>query len=171
MPLTPTVAIHLFAALGALAIGPLALWARKGATLRPRLHRAAGYAWVTLMVITAVSAMFLRDTGSGLPTFLGYSPIHLLVPVTLFSLVQSFRALARGDIATHRSTMQRLYFGAGITAGFFALAPGRFLGNLLGTGAVLKALVATPAWAWAIVAGLIVTALVLRLRTRAPLQA
>ena len=56
MQLTPTIAIHMSAALGALALGPVALWARKGAKQRPMIHRAFGYAWVTLMVITAVSA-------------------------------------------------------------------------------------------------------------------
>jgi len=54
MQLTPIIAIHLSAALGALVLGPVALWARRGhsqriaTTQRPRLHRAAGYAWVTL---------------------------------------------------------------------------------------------------------------------------
>ena len=41
--------------------GPVALWARKGATQRPKLHRAFGYAWVTLMVVTAFSALFILD--------------------------------------------------------------------------------------------------------------
>ena len=42
MQITPVIAIHLAAALAAVAIGPIALWARQGATQRPRLHRAAG---------------------------------------------------------------------------------------------------------------------------------
>ncbi|HYF41758.1 MAG TPA: DUF2306 domain-containing protein, partial [Ramlibacter sp.] len=50
MQLTPLIAIHLSAALGAIATGPVALWARKGRVQRPRLHRAFGYAWVTLML-------------------------------------------------------------------------------------------------------------------------
>jgi uncharacterized membrane protein len=156
MQLTPAITIHLAAALGALAIGPVALWARKGATQRPRLHRAAGYAWVTLMVVTAVSAMFVRDTGSGLPTFLGYSPIHILVPITLVGLVQAFRALAQGNIAAHRATMQRLYFGASVTAGFFALAPGRFLGNLINSSMLLQIVAHTPTWVWGLLVGLLV---------------
>jgi uncharacterized membrane protein len=40
MQLTPVIAIHMTAALGALVTGPIALWARKGAAQRPRLHRA-----------------------------------------------------------------------------------------------------------------------------------
>ena len=129
MQLTPLIAIHMTAALGALATGPAALWARKGRAQRPRLHRAFGYAWVTLMVTTAVSAIFIRDFR--LPNLAGYTPIHLLVPVTLLMLVGAFWFLARGNIAGHRKTMQRLYFGACVVAGGFTLLPGRYLGTLL----------------------------------------
>ncbi|MEO8856790.1 MAG: hypothetical protein ABI343_07330 [Burkholderiaceae bacterium] len=43
MTLTPLIAVHMSAAVGALVLGPIALWARKGARQRPRLHRAFGY--------------------------------------------------------------------------------------------------------------------------------
>src|SRR5437868_13369692 len=78
MQLTPLIAVHMSAAIGALATGPVALWARRGRAQRPRLHRAFGYAWVTLMIITAVSALFIRDWK--LPNMAGYTPVHLLVP-------------------------------------------------------------------------------------------
>ena len=129
--LTPLIAIHMTAAIGAVVTGPVALWARKGAKQRPRLHRAFGYAWVTLMVITAVSAIFIKV--SGLPNIAGYTPIHLLIPVTLAGLVWAFVALARGDIDQHRKTMQRLYFGACIVAGMFTLMPGRLVGDFVWT--------------------------------------
>ena len=129
MPLTPLVAIHMSAAIGALLIGPVALWARKGARQRPRLHRAFGYAWVTLMMVTALSAIFIRDFS--LPNLAGYTPIHLLVPLTLVSLFGAFRFLVRGNIHGHRRTMQKLYVGACIIAGGFTLMPGRYLGNLV----------------------------------------
>jgi uncharacterized membrane protein len=103
--LSPSILIHLFAALSALAIGPLALWARLGMRQRPRLHRAFGYAWVTLMVATAVSAMFIRTYR--IPNIAGYNWIHLFVPLTALGLY------------------------ACIIAGGFALSPGRFLGNLV----------------------------------------
>jgi uncharacterized membrane protein len=135
MPMSPVIAIHLSAALSALALGPVVLWARRGhqarhaATQRPRLHRAAGYAWVTLMLITAVSAIFIRDFK--LPNLAGYTPIHILVPVTLGSLLMAFRALLRGDIAKHRGWMVRLYLSACIGAGSFTLLPNRYLGQLV----------------------------------------
>ncbi len=129
MQLTPVIAIHMSAAIGALLLGPVALWARKGRLQRPRLHRAFGYAWVTLMIVTAVSAIFIRDFK--LPNLAGYTPIHLLVPFSLGSMTIAFVALARGKIALHSSTMQRTYFGACVLAGAFTLLPKRYLGDLL----------------------------------------
>ncbi|MBT9513957.1 MAG: DUF2306 domain-containing protein [Acidovorax sp.] len=129
MPLTPVIAIHLAAALAAVAIGPLALWARQGATQRPRLHRAAGYAWVTLMVATAVSAIFI--TGGPGPRWGSFGLIHLLIPVTLGMLVVSFIYLARRNVVGHRKTMLWIYVGACGVAGGFTLLPDRYLGHSL----------------------------------------
>ncbi len=129
MQLTPLIAVHMSAALAALAIGPVALWARRGALQRPRLHRAFGYAWVTLMLATAFTAVFIRDFR--LPNINGYTPIHLLVPVTLASLFIAFYMLARGNIRLHRRFMVGLYVGGCLVAGGFTLIPGRYLGNLV----------------------------------------
>ena len=129
MQLTPVIAIHLSASLAALAIGPVALWARRRGAQRPVLHRAAGYCWVTLMLMSAVSAMFIRDFR--LPNIAGYTPIHLLVPFTLVNLAAAFWFLARRNIAAHRRTMILLYLGACVGAGVFTLLPQRFLGQLV----------------------------------------
>jgi uncharacterized membrane protein len=129
MSLTPAVAIHLTAALGALVIGPVALWARRSRQQRPRLHRAFGYTWVTLMVVTAISALFIH--GGRMPNIQGFSPIHLLVPLTLAGLARSFYKLSIGDIRAHRKLMLILYFGACVTAGVFTLLPSRYLGQLV----------------------------------------
>ncbi len=126
---TPAIAIHMTAALAAVALGPIALWARLGPSQRPRMHRAAGYAWVTLMVITAVSALFIHSELG--PQFAGFGPIHLFIPVTLGMLTLSFYFLLRGNVQGHRKTMQRTYFGACVLAGAFALAPGRLMGHWL----------------------------------------
>lgn len=129
MNLTPVIAIHLSAALAALLLGPFALWARLGRVVRPRWHRALGYAWTTCMLATAGSALFIRD--HGLPNLAGFTPIHLLIPLTLYSLYRSFSALARGDIARHRLYMQWLYVSACLVAGAFTLLPMRYLGRLV----------------------------------------
>lgn len=127
--ISPAVAIHLTAALLAIAIGPVALWARMGKTQRTRLHRAAGYAWVTLMVLTAFSALFI--SGDKGPRLAGFGPIHLLVPFSLGMIALSFRYLAQGNIQAHRKTMQQVYLGACVIAGAFTLLPQRLLGHWL----------------------------------------
>ena len=127
--LTPVIAVHMTAAILATAVGPVALWARLGASQRPVLHRAFGYAWVTLMIVVAVSAIFIRGTGGF--RLAGFSPIHLLIPFVLFNLVAAFWALSRREFRRHRLHMQYTYIGACVAAGLFTLVPGRYLGDLL----------------------------------------
>lgn len=131
MPLTPLIAIHLTAALCATAIGPVAIWARRGRLQRPRLHRRIGYTWVLLMLVTAFTALFIRDFR--LPNLAGFTWIHLFIPATLGALLVAFRRLHAGDIQGHRKSMQGLYVGACLVAGGFTLLPGRYLGSLLQT--------------------------------------
>ena len=95
MQLTPTIAVHMTFALSAVFLGPMALWTRLGAAVKPRWQRAFGYAWVTCMLGAALSGLLIRD--DHLPNIAGYTPIHILVPVTLFSLWRSFRYLAQSS--------------------------------------------------------------------------
>lgn len=173
MNMSPVIAVHLTTILGAVAIGPVALWARKAGAHRPRLHRAAGYAWVTLMLVAATSAIFIRDYR--LPNIDGYTPIHLLIPVVYGMLFLAFWFLAKGSIEGHRKTMQRLYIGACGVAGAFTLLPGRYLGNLVfgqwlglisptyqppqGTPMIAQILINTPLWVWGLLALLLVLGL------------
>ena len=129
MQLSPLIAVHATAAILAIVTGPVALWARKGRLQRPKLHRAFGYAWVTLMLITAISAIFIK-AGAG-PSWNGFGIIHLLIPAVLFALFGAFRFLFKGNINGHRKSMQNLYIGACLVAGAFTLLPGRTLGNLV----------------------------------------
>lgn len=129
MVLSPLIAVHMTAALLALVTGPFAIWARKGHTQRPRLHRALGYGWVACMVLTALSAFFIRD--HSLPNVGGFTFIHLFIPLTLGSLFVAFRALAVGNLRLHSMTMQRLYCSACLLTGSLTLLPSRYLGQLL----------------------------------------
>ncbi|MBU3713126.1 MAG: DUF2306 domain-containing protein [Limnohabitans sp.] len=129
MQLTPTIAIHTTFALSALILGPMALWTRLGSVVRPRWHRAFGYAWVTCMVGAAMTGLFIRDYQ--LPNIAGYTPIHILIPVTFFSLWRSFSYLAKGNYRGHRLTMQWTYGLACVVTGLFTLLPQRYLGGLL----------------------------------------
>lgn len=132
MELSPVIAVHLTAAVLATVTGPVALWARRGRAQHAKLHRAFGYAWVTLMLVTALSAVFIRDFH--LPNIAGFTPIHLLVPTTLLALFGAFWKLAHGNIAGHRKVMQALYFSACIVAGGFTLLPQRYLGQVVWGG-------------------------------------
>lgn len=123
--LTPAITIHLCAALGGLALGPVALQARKGS----RLHRGAGYAWITLMLAAAISSLFIRDFR--LPNVLGYTPIHLFTVFTFWGVTTGIWHIAHGRVEAHRKTMRGLYYGACVGAGVFALLPTRFLGRLV----------------------------------------
>ena len=61
MQLTPLIAFHMSSAIAATSVGALTLWARRSGRPRPLLHRIAGYAFVLLMLGTAISALFIRD--------------------------------------------------------------------------------------------------------------
>ena len=78
MQMSPIIAVHITVSLTALVIGPIAIWARLGQTKRPLLHRAIGYGWVSMMVASAVSAVFIRDYG--LPNL--YSARVILFEIT-----------------------------------------------------------------------------------------
>ena len=129
MQMTPLIAVHMSAAITALGLCHFGLWARLGRAPPPRLHRALGYAWVTCMIAAAVSAVFIRDFR--LPNITGYTPVHLLIPITFFSLYRAFKYLLAGNFQGHRLSMQWLYFSACIVAGSFTLLPGRYLGHLI----------------------------------------
>ena len=121
--LSPAIVIHLFLALAALLLGPVALRARKGT----RVHRAAGYAWVTLMLGAALSSVFIRDFD--LPNVWGYTPIHILTVVTFAGIAGGLYFIARRRIAEHRKVMWGTYLGGCVGAGLFALLPNRLLGE------------------------------------------
>jgi uncharacterized membrane protein len=133
MQLSPLVAIHMSAAIGAIATGPVALWARKGRAQRPKLHRAFGYAWVTLMLLAATSAIFVSgDKQPHIALFeLRFGFIHLLIPATYATLFIAFWHLAKGNISGHQRSMQGLYVGACVVAGVFTLLPNRYLGQVV----------------------------------------
>lgn len=82
-----------------------------------------------MMLVACVSALFIRD--HGLINIAGYTPIHLVVPLSLLGMFGAFRALLQGRIDLHRSRMQAVYFQACVGAGVFTLLPNRYLGQLV----------------------------------------
>ena len=68
MQFTALIAVHMTAAIGAVILGPFALWARMGSVQRPWLHRAMGYAYATLMLLAATSACLIAGGFTLLPS-------------------------------------------------------------------------------------------------------
>lgn len=123
--LSTAAAVHLAVAGFAFVVGPFALASRRGS---PR-HRALGYIWVVAMVAAALSSLFIRNF-NGL-NLAGYTPIHLLVPVTLAGLGFGIHQVVRRRIASHRIAMWSTYLGGCVVAGLLTLLPSRYLGQLL----------------------------------------
>jgi uncharacterized membrane protein len=115
----PAIQLHAFTAMAAFALGTVQLSAPKG-TLP---HRTAGWIWVALMVIVAVSSFFIHD----LRIWDAWSPIHLLSVFTLAMLPLAVMHARRHRVDRHRRAMIAIFVGALVIAGLFTLAPGRIM--------------------------------------------
>ena len=125
--LEPVIALHVLAALAALALGAAVLARRKGT----RGHRLLGRAWVLAMLATAASSFAIQAKAFGIDTPLGrFGPIHLLSVVTIVTLASAIAAIRRGDLRSHRIGMASNYVALAV-AGAFTLLPGRTLGAWL----------------------------------------
>lgn len=122
---TVQVQLHWVTAVLAFVIGLLVFALKKGTAN----HKLLGRAFVVTMVITAVSAFFVRGYGNGEPFqwFRGFSFIHLFIPFTLIGLYRSIRAIRRGDVAAHKRGMISVFLGALLIAGAFTFIPGRHM--------------------------------------------
>ncbi len=117
------VQIHVATVVPAALIGTWQIFvSRKGAPL----HRAFGYVYLTLMSFTALSTLWVHQLMPHGP-FYGFSPIHLLIPLTLFGVVGALRGAWTHNIAMHKRSMIFLYFGAILVAGGFTFLPGRIM--------------------------------------------
>ncbi|MCY3770343.1 MAG: DUF2306 domain-containing protein [Gammaproteobacteria bacterium] len=114
--------IHLVTALLALGLGMANLALAKGT---PR-HRAVGRAWVAAMLVVTLSSFGIRELNDG-----AFSWIHGLTAWTLFSLFAALYAIRRSWVRAHAGFMIGTMAGV-VMAGAFALAPGRFIGTMLG---------------------------------------
>src|SRR5258706_4811353 len=113
--------LHVATVLPAFALGTYQIFfSRKGSPF----HRGIGYLYLGLMTITSISALFVHSLLPDGP-FLGFSPIHLLVPLTLFGVVGALRGAWTHNIAMHRTSMISVYVGGLLIAGSLTLLPGR----------------------------------------------
>ncbi|MEY2942039.1 MAG: hypothetical protein RLY97_53 [Pseudomonadota bacterium] len=113
---------HMATIAPALALTPVMLWRRRG----DARHRLMGWIWVSLMAVTAVMTLGIRQVNHG-----GFSYIHLLTLVTLVSLVTIVRSARGHNVVRHRRTVRGLVIGAMLLAGFFTFPFGRMLGMWL----------------------------------------
>lgn len=95
------VAFHLVTVLPCVPLGLYLLVAPKGT----EMHKQLGKLWVALMVITALSTLFIRDG-------MELSWIHIFVPITLRAAYLIVAKARKGDMKGHRNEIVSLYLGA-----------------------------------------------------------
>ena len=121
------VKLHVFTVVPAFFLGTwLIFFSRKGA----RFHRAVGYVYLTLMTITAITALFIHQIPA-IDIVYGFGPIHIFSIVTLSGVVGALRGAWTHNIRMHRSSMLGVYIGGLLIAGTFAFLPGRIMHALV----------------------------------------
>ena len=123
--LPPLLHLHLWSAVLALTLGPVAIYRHR----RDALHKIAGYVWVTAMALAALSSF--GPTAQIVPLVGGFGVIHGLAVLLLTGLWQAVAAIRAGQVASHRAQMRALYWQALAVAGLFTLLPGRLLNDAL----------------------------------------
>ena len=114
--------LHLLTVIPAFFLGTwLIFFSVKGS----RLHRQLGAAYLLLMLVTAITAIFIQSIHPG-----HWSPIHVFVPVTFFGVAAALWGVRRGNIRLHRGAMLGLYVGGLLIAGSFTFMPGRIMHRL-----------------------------------------
>ena len=92
-------------------------------------HRVTGRVYAGMMIATSVAAFFIRspapDDAMGYLSLTGMSPIHLFIPLTLFTVTAGVFAARRGNIRAHKRHMVGSFLGALVIAGAFTFIPGR----------------------------------------------
>ncbi|MEL6661735.1 MAG: hypothetical protein AAFR33_01935 [Pseudomonadota bacterium] len=108
---------HALAAIGALVLG-LSLYT----VARGRLaHRTLGLSMAALLVITLLTAFFIRTDGGAM------SWIHGFIPLTLLGLFGIAMGVAGKDWQRHKNAGRGLIFGTLLIPALFTLMPGRLL--------------------------------------------
>ena len=117
------VQLHAYCAVAALVIGSVQLYRSKGDIT----HKTMGYVWAGLMFAIALSSFWIHEINQ----WAGFSLIHLLSVLVLFSVPLGIHAIRRGNVDGHRKAMTRIFWSALVVAGLFTLLPGRLMNRLL----------------------------------------
>ena len=113
---SPAIQIHTATAFMALGLG-IAMFMRKKGTPS---HKMIGRIFVVFMMMTAISALFIRQLNDG-----GFSFIHLFVPLSFYAIAELFYYIRKGNIKKHEKAVKGLFFGALLIPGFLSFLPGR----------------------------------------------
>lgn len=117
------VQIHVATVVPAFLIGTwLIFLSKKGA----RFHRALGLVYLTLVVITAIDTLFVHQLMPN-SLVLGWSPIHLLVPLTLFGATAALWGARNHNIRVHQRPMIGVYVSGMLIAGGLTFLPHRIM--------------------------------------------
>lgn len=119
----PPIPSHALAALAMIVLGAWQLAGAKGT----RRHRIVGWLFVIGMAYVALSAIFI----STIELWGRFSPIHLLIPLTLHTLWVGVRDARRGNIEAHKRGMTILFVIARVVTGAFTLLPGRIMHDVI----------------------------------------
>jgi uncharacterized membrane protein len=115
--------VHAYLAMTAFALGLVQLAAPKG-----RLpHRVLGYIWCAIMLVIAGGSFFIHT----LNQWHGFSWIHLLSLLVLFSVPFGIARARAHRIKGHARTMTMLFLGGLVIAGVFTFVPGRIMHAVL----------------------------------------
>jgi len=121
--------IHAFFALTAVPLGLYIFLTKKG-TVK---HILFGRIYISWLLTISLTAIFIQEITPG-----EYSLIHLLIPLTIGSLIYSIWSIRKYKKTTllkykraHMSSMTSVYVGALILAGAFTLMPGRLFYEIL----------------------------------------
>ena len=110
--------LHLLAAVSALLVAILMLARAKGS----RMHRVVGWAWVALMMTTALSSFFIRELNPG-----KLSSIHILSGWTALATPIAVWAARTHRVRLHQRFMTGIVIGGLFIAGALSFIPGRLM--------------------------------------------
>ena len=110
--------IHLATVTAALALATFQMIGAKGRTT----HRVIGWVLAVLLLVTAVTSLFIHDPRGG-----WFNPFQVFSVWTLFAVPVALLAARSHNVRRHAYMMSGLYFGGMIFAGLLTLLPGRLL--------------------------------------------
>lgn len=120
-PATPWVrdvalATHLITVIPAIPLGTYVILSRKGGAR----HKLLGKIWLSLMFVTAISTIFIRNVNDG-----QFSWIHLFTLLTFIAIPQAIVSARQGRIEAHKKHVRNFFIGALVIASLTAFTPGR----------------------------------------------